>query len=168
MTRNHFLELQSHRQTYKKAFIDEKLWAILAQTLGKLLKKDFGERSEDDGLVIERILILVRNILQVPRDSTRERCNNDEVWWFPFKIPFLRFLLYVSDDHSFIFYCIWNIKILEIFLYLSNVRTVRSQNPGLKYCTYNKNLRVGISKRLWRFNVLCVNKQGWKSTEMGL
>ena len=79
VTRNHFLELQSHRQTYKKAFIDEKLWAILAQTLGKLLKKDFGERSEDDGLVVERILILVRNILQVPRDSTRERCNNDEV-----------------------------------------------------------------------------------------
>ena len=96
VTRNHFLELQSHRQTYKKAFIDEKLWAILAQTLGKLLKKDFGERSEDDGLVIERILILVRNILQVPRDSTRERCNNDEVRLFHFKIPQCKLLVLVK------------------------------------------------------------------------
>ena len=102
VTRNHFLELQSHRQTYKKAFIDEKLWAILAQTLGKLLKKDFGERSEDDGLVIERILILVRNILQVPRDSTRERCNNDEVRLFHFKIPTLRFLSTVRSQFYFL------------------------------------------------------------------
>ena len=73
MTRNHFIELQTHRQSYKKAFIDDKLWAILAQTLGKLLKKDFADRTEDDGLVIERILILIRNILQVPRDSQGER-----------------------------------------------------------------------------------------------
>ena len=46
--------------------------------LGKLLRKEFSERSEDDGLVIERILILVRNILQVPRDSIGEKRTDDE------------------------------------------------------------------------------------------
>jgi len=50
---------------YKRAFIDEKLWAVLTENLGKLLRKEFDERSEDDRMVIERILILVRNILQV-------------------------------------------------------------------------------------------------------
>ena len=54
-------------QMYKKAFIDEKLWAVLSQNLGKLLRKNFDERSEDDRMVIERILILVRNILQVKK-----------------------------------------------------------------------------------------------------
>ena len=50
---------------YKKAFIDEKLWAVLTENMGKLLRKDFDQRSEDDRMVIERVLILVRNILQV-------------------------------------------------------------------------------------------------------
>ncbi len=54
-----------HTQMYKRAFIDEKLWAVLTENLGKLLRKEFDERSEDDRMVIERILILVRNILQV-------------------------------------------------------------------------------------------------------
>jgi hypothetical protein len=38
---------------------------VLTENLGKLLRKEFDERSEDDRMVIERILILVRNILQV-------------------------------------------------------------------------------------------------------
>ena len=52
-------------QIYKRSFIDEKLWAVLTENLGKLLRKEFDERSEDDRMIIERILILVRNILQV-------------------------------------------------------------------------------------------------------
>jgi timeless len=50
---------------YKETCVDEKLWHILAQKLGGLLRKDYDERSEDDRLIIERILILVRNILEV-------------------------------------------------------------------------------------------------------
>ena len=50
---------------YKEACIDEKLWRVLAEKLGSLLQKEFDERSEDDRLIIERILILVRNILEV-------------------------------------------------------------------------------------------------------
>ena len=50
---------------YKEAFVNERLWRVLAQMLGGLLRKDFDARSEDDRLIIERILILVRNILQV-------------------------------------------------------------------------------------------------------
>ena len=119
VARNYYIELQTHRQAYKKvlkikctddyestyyslnrdcficfclvlgyilfiylfllqAFVDEKLWAILTQQLGQLLRKEFNERSEDDGLVIERILILVRNILQVPKDTLGDRRTDDE------------------------------------------------------------------------------------------
>ena len=55
---------------YKKAFIGEKLWAVLTENMGKLLRKEFDQRSEDDRMVIERILILVRNILQVRLTSS--------------------------------------------------------------------------------------------------
>lgn len=34
-----------------------------------ICSKDSGERDEDSGLIIERILILVRNILHVPADD---------------------------------------------------------------------------------------------------
>ena len=36
------------------------------------------EREEDKGLIIERILILARNVLQVPADpSVEKRADND-------------------------------------------------------------------------------------------
>ena len=50
---------------YKEAFANERLWGVLAQVLGGLLRKEFDARTEDDRLIIERILILVRNILEV-------------------------------------------------------------------------------------------------------
>ena len=66
MTRNYYLQIQAQRQGYKAAFIDAALWKVLTKTLGSLLKKDWDERLEDDKLIIERILILIRNVLQVP------------------------------------------------------------------------------------------------------
>ena len=44
-----------------------------------MLKVDVAERAEDEQLVIERILILVRNVLQVPRDSRSEQRTDDDV-----------------------------------------------------------------------------------------
>ena len=36
------------------------------------------DRSEDDSLAIERILVLARNVLQVPRDIRSERRTDDD------------------------------------------------------------------------------------------
>lgn len=36
-------------------------------------KQDWSERDEDTGLIIERILILIRNVLHVPADLDKER-----------------------------------------------------------------------------------------------
>ena len=43
--------------------MDASLWNILTKTLGSLLKKDWDERLEDDKLIIERILILIRYLV---------------------------------------------------------------------------------------------------------
>ncbi len=50
---------------YKESFVDESLWKVLSAKLSTLLKLDPSERSEDQQLIMERLLILVRNVLQV-------------------------------------------------------------------------------------------------------
>ena len=79
VTRNYYLQIQAQRQGYKAAFIDAALWKVLTKTLGSLLKKDWDERLEDDKLIIERILILIRNVLQVPTNVRREGRTMDDV-----------------------------------------------------------------------------------------
>ena len=74
MTRNYYLQIQAQRQG-----IDAALWKVLTKTLGSLLKKDWDERLEDDKLIIERILILIRNVLQVPTNVRREGRTMDDV-----------------------------------------------------------------------------------------
>ena len=134
VTRNHFLELQSHRQNYKKAFIDEKLWAILAQNLGKLLKKEYSERTEDDGLVIERILILVRNILQVPRDSRGERRTDDEasihdqVLWVLHKSGIEDLLLFIATSDEETQYCLHVLEIISLMFREQEPKHLASAN----------------------------------------
>ena len=55
------------------------MWTVLSKSLGSLLKKDWDERLEDDKLIIERVLILVRNVLQVPTNVRREGRTVDDV-----------------------------------------------------------------------------------------
>ncbi len=43
-----------------------------------LLRKDWDERLEDDKLILERILILVRNVLQVPTNVRAEQRADGE------------------------------------------------------------------------------------------
>ena len=134
ITRNHFIELQTHRQAYKKAFVDEKLWAVLTMQLGKLLRKEFSERSEDDGLVIERILILVRNILQVPRDSVGEKRTDDEasihdqVLWVLHKSGMEDLLLFVSSSQDETQYCLHVLEIVSLMFREQDPKHLASAN----------------------------------------
>ncbi|PSN55765.1 Protein timeless [Blattella germanica] len=77
-SRNFYLQIISHLQSYKEAFCDDHVWAVLSKRLKDILEIDSMEREEDKGLVIERILILARNVLQVPADPEAEkRADND-------------------------------------------------------------------------------------------
>ena len=134
VTRNHFIELQTHRQKYKRAFVDPKLWAVLAQQLGQLLKKDYADRSEDDGLVIERILILVRNILQVPRDDLAEKRTDDEasthdqVLWVLHKSGIEDLLLFVASSDEETQYCLHVLEIVSLMFREQDPKHLASAN----------------------------------------
>ncbi|XP_052451398.1 protein timeless homolog [Carassius gibelio] len=71
--RHHFLQVMSYLQAYKEAFADEKIFTVLSETLYNLLQLDWEQRAEEDNLLIERILLLVRNVLHVPADPYEEK-----------------------------------------------------------------------------------------------
>ncbi|KAG7494069.1 hypothetical protein JOB18_022312 [Solea senegalensis] len=76
--RHHFLQVTSHLQAYKEAFASEGVFGILSETLYNLLQLDWEQRQEEDNLLIERILMLVRNVLHVPADPNEEKKVDDD------------------------------------------------------------------------------------------
>ncbi|XP_068576623.1 protein timeless homolog [Cebidichthys violaceus] len=76
--RHHFLQVTSHLQACKEAFASEAVFGILSETLYTLLQLDWEQRQEEDNLLIERILLLVRNVLHVPADPCEEKKVDDD------------------------------------------------------------------------------------------
>lgn len=76
--RHHFLQVVSYLQAYKEAFANEKLFVVLSEKLYDLLQMDWEQREEEHNLLIERILLLVRNILHVPADPDEEKNVDDD------------------------------------------------------------------------------------------
>ncbi|XP_045685429.1 protein timeless homolog isoform X1 [Phyllostomus hastatus] len=76
--RHHFLQVLTYLQAYKEAFASEKAFGVLSETLYELLQLGWEERQEEDNLLIERILLLVRNILHVPADLDQEKRIDDD------------------------------------------------------------------------------------------
>ncbi|XP_016160418.1 PREDICTED: LOW QUALITY PROTEIN: protein timeless homolog [Ficedula albicollis] len=72
-SRHHFLQVLSYLQAYKEAFASEKVFVVLSEKLYNLLQLDWEQRQEEDTLLIERILLLVRNVLHVPPDPAEEQ-----------------------------------------------------------------------------------------------
>lgn len=118
--RNYYLQIQTQRQGYKAAFVDEGVWTVLSKTLGSLLKKDWDERLEDDKLIIERILILVRNILQVPTNVRREGRTmddvslHDQVLWVVHQSGMQDLLLYIASSDSEAQYCLHVLETISL------------------------------------------------------
>ncbi|XP_041440331.1 protein timeless homolog isoform X2 [Xenopus laevis] len=76
--RHHFLQVVSFLQAYKEAFANEKLFGVLSEKLYDLLQMEWEQREEEHNLLIERILLLVRNILHVPPDPEEEKSVDDD------------------------------------------------------------------------------------------
>ncbi|KAL1452665.1 hypothetical protein WDU94_006872 [Cyamophila willieti] len=70
-------QIISHLQKYKVAFANEAFWKILRTKLTSILNIAHTERTEEKGLIAERIIILIRNVLQIPTDPETELCCHD-------------------------------------------------------------------------------------------
>ncbi|KAG5666559.1 hypothetical protein PVAND_014577 [Polypedilum vanderplanki] len=77
--RRTYLDMVEISHSYKEAFGENReVWKSLAARLNKLLEIDVSDRMEEQNLIIERILVLTRNVLQVPTNVQYEkRVDND-------------------------------------------------------------------------------------------
>uniref|UniRef100_A0A182SGJ7 Timeless N-terminal domain-containing protein n=1 Tax=Anopheles maculatus TaxID=74869 RepID=A0A182SGJ7_9DIPT len=96
-----FIRLIEICEEYKEAFSLKSFWSVLGDRLEKILHTDWALRSEADGLIIERILVLTRNVLQVPANVEREkRFDND------------------ASQHDCLLWALHQAGILDIILYI--------------------------------------------------
>ncbi|XP_042223789.1 protein timeless homolog [Homarus americanus] len=122
VTRQQFLQLISQQQGYKGAFIDDKLWGVLVGRLGELLQLEWEERQEEDKMLIERILILVRNVLSVPASPEEEKRTDDDasvhdqVLWALHLSGFEDLLLYVASSEREQELCMHVLEIISLML----------------------------------------------------
>ncbi|XP_017753046.1 PREDICTED: protein timeless homolog [Eufriesea mexicana] len=72
-----YQKLVAYTQAYKVALTDDRIWAVLSNRLSKILKLETAERGEEKEMIIERILIFIRNVLQIPPDENENRVDND-------------------------------------------------------------------------------------------
>ncbi|XP_067170063.1 protein timeless homolog [Apteryx mantelli] len=126
-SRHHFLQVVSYLQAYKEAFASEKVFGVLSEKLYDLLQLDWEQRQEEDTLLIERILLLVRNVLHVPPDPVEEQgvdgdaSTHDRVLWalhISGMDDLLKFLASSQTEQQ------WALHVLEIISLM-----FRDQNP---------------------------------------
>ncbi|XP_064594960.1 protein timeless homolog [Liolophura sinensis] len=127
--RNHYLEVEFHLQGYKEAFVDEELFAVLTEKMGDMLKLDWENRHEEDKMFIERLLILVRNILHVPPNPQQEKRTDDDasihdqVLWALHVSGMEDLLLYIASSDDERQYCVHVLEIISLMF--------REQTPEL-------------------------------------
>ncbi|VDN11385.1 unnamed protein product [Dibothriocephalus latus] len=74
-----YLQVDSLLKDCKKAFADEQAFRVLASRVENLFNRTWVERSNDDRLLIERILILIRNVLHITPDTSSEYRTDEDV-----------------------------------------------------------------------------------------
>ncbi|OON18500.1 timeless protein [Opisthorchis viverrini] len=116
-------------KSYKKDFANEELFRMLHNLVGELLDRKWEERSEEDRLLIERILILVRNVLHIAPDPLEEKRTDedvsvhDQLIWAMHLSGWDELLLFLGnseDEQTFVFH---TLEIISLML--------RQQTPDI-------------------------------------
>jgi timeless len=70
---HNYIEIDTRLQAMKESFADEDFVKMISQQLDELVNKDWQNRPEEEELIIERLLYLIRNILLIkPSDEEVE------------------------------------------------------------------------------------------------
>uniref|UniRef100_A0A8C0GF80 Timeless circadian regulator n=1 Tax=Chelonoidis abingdonii TaxID=106734 RepID=A0A8C0GF80_CHEAB len=116
-SRHCFLQVVSYLQAYKEAFASAKVFGVLSEKLYDLLQLDWEQRQEEDNLLVERILLLVRNVLHIPAEPEEDKSvdddanTHDRVLWaihVSGMDDLLKFLASSSAEQQ------WSLHVLEI------------------------------------------------------
>lgn len=62
---NIFIEIDNRLKAVKESFADEGFARVICARMNEIVNKDWQERPEEEDLILERMLYLVRNILLI-------------------------------------------------------------------------------------------------------
>lgn len=76
---NTFIEIDTALQKTKDSFSDEKFILIVCEKLKEIISKSWEDRKEEEDMIAERVLFLLRNILQIKisNDDNANRLDTD-------------------------------------------------------------------------------------------
>ncbi|EFX80319.1 putative TIMEOUT/TIM-2 protein, partial [Daphnia pulex] len=126
--RNYYLQHVGHLQSYKPVLASDKFWVVLTDKLKLLLVKEPEDRMEDDKLLTERILILIRNILDIPITPEDEKRTDDDasvhdqVLWSMHLSGMEDVIIYLASNENERHFCMHVMEIISLML--------REQNPA--------------------------------------
>ena len=69
---NIFIEIDNRLKTVKESFADEAFARVICARMNEIVNKDWQERPEEEDLILERMLYLIRNILLVKNSEHDE------------------------------------------------------------------------------------------------
>ena len=80
MQNNFFIEIDNQLKKVKESFADEAFIKIIGDKLNEIVSKEWKDRPEEEELIAERILFLIRNILliKIPDEDLENRLSTDQ------------------------------------------------------------------------------------------
>ncbi|XP_033100607.1 protein timeless homolog [Anneissia japonica] len=116
----YYLDTISHLQQYKEAFADDEFMSILAAKLKGLLDMEWEDRRDEHTLLMERVLLLIRNILHVPSNPEQEMRTDDDasvhdqILW-AFNISGIdKLILYIASSEEEQQWCMHAVEIVSL------------------------------------------------------
>lgn len=129
--RRTYLDLLEISHTYKEAFVkNSDIWSALAARLQKIMEIDVSLRMEEQSLVLERILVLIRNVLQVPANPQHEKIVDndisvhDQILWALHGSGLLELILYILSSQYENQYYLHALEITFLIFREQNVETL--------------------------------------------
>nr|WJN01327.1 timeout protein [Pachycrepoideus vindemmiae] len=127
ITRSFYLQIIAHLQQYKSAMANDAVWGVMHEKMKNILSIESEERGEENELIMERILTLIRNVLRVPASDQDTRTDNDtsihdEVLFALNTSGVSDLLVYIASSNKEQQY---HVQILEIIAFM-----LQGQNPA--------------------------------------
>ena len=133
-----YMEVTSYLRWYKDLFVFFNVMKVFSSHLGHLLQLGKTNRTDEDDLMLERILIIIRNILHVPSDSLEaEQLHNsisthDKLVLSIVEYGVADLLFYLCGNKDEEQHCLLSLEIISLIFgdFNADILATQSQSHG--------------------------------------
>lgn len=142
-----FLEVTNYLRWYKDLFVFFNVMKVFSNQLGHLLQLGKTNRTDEDDLMLERILIIIRNILHVPSDSLEDEqlhssiSTHDKLVISIVEYGVVDLLFYLCGNKDEEQHCLLSLEIMNLIFRDFNADTLAMQKQSHDYAKVDKELQ---------------------------